>query len=204
LRCVDPGRVEAAISVRDQIIRASASNATATRRLAGSSTASSYRACVPPWRDEHVDDLPELVDRAVDVAPPAPNPHIRLVDLPAVTNGVTTRPSSVDQPPREAQHPPAVGHDADDDALLRDRSQLGEGRVQIHVGQARLMHAWATAWSWPPGTVAERAEHTRLGSGDGVAKDPAGRRAGSGEQPPAVHGRTGRRQRAGGSPIGGL
>jgi hypothetical protein len=26
---------------------------------------------VPPWRDEHVDDLAELVDRAIDVAPAA-------------------------------------------------------------------------------------------------------------------------------------
>jgi len=36
-----PGQVEAATSVLDQTARASSSNATATRRLAGSSTASS-------------------------------------------------------------------------------------------------------------------------------------------------------------------
>jgi hypothetical protein len=41
LRCADPGQAEAATSVLDQIARASSSNATATRRLVGSSTASS-------------------------------------------------------------------------------------------------------------------------------------------------------------------
>jgi hypothetical protein len=41
LRCADLGQVEAATSVLDQIARASSSNATATRRLVGSSTASS-------------------------------------------------------------------------------------------------------------------------------------------------------------------
>jgi hypothetical protein len=41
LRCADPGQVEAATSVLDHIARASSSNATATRRFAGSSAASS-------------------------------------------------------------------------------------------------------------------------------------------------------------------
>ena len=41
LRCADPGQAEAATSVLNQIARASSSNATATRRLVGSSTASS-------------------------------------------------------------------------------------------------------------------------------------------------------------------
>jgi hypothetical protein len=36
-----PGRAEAATSARDQIAKASSSNATATRRFTGSSTASS-------------------------------------------------------------------------------------------------------------------------------------------------------------------
>jgi hypothetical protein len=39
---------------------------------------------VPPRSDEHVDDLAELVDRAVDVAPAPGDLHIRLVDLPAI------------------------------------------------------------------------------------------------------------------------
>jgi hypothetical protein len=41
LLCADPGQVEAATSVLDHIARASSSNATATRRFAGSSAASS-------------------------------------------------------------------------------------------------------------------------------------------------------------------
>jgi hypothetical protein len=41
LRCAGPGHAEAAISVLDQIANASSSNASATRRLIRSSTASS-------------------------------------------------------------------------------------------------------------------------------------------------------------------
>jgi hypothetical protein len=41
LRCADPGHGEAATSVLDQIAKASASNATTSRRVAGVSTASS-------------------------------------------------------------------------------------------------------------------------------------------------------------------
>ena len=44
---------------------------------------------VAPWGDEHVDDLAELVDRPVDVAPAVGDPHIRLVDLPAITDGMS-------------------------------------------------------------------------------------------------------------------
>jgi hypothetical protein len=41
LRCADPWHAEAATSLLDQIVKASSSNATANRRPAGSSTASS-------------------------------------------------------------------------------------------------------------------------------------------------------------------
>ena len=41
LRCAGPGQTEVASSTRDQITKASSSTATATRRFAGSSTASS-------------------------------------------------------------------------------------------------------------------------------------------------------------------
>ena len=50
---------------------------------------------ISPSGDEHVDDLAELVDRAVDVAPLAGDLHIGLVDLPAVTDGVPARPSGL-------------------------------------------------------------------------------------------------------------
>jgi len=46
---------------------------------------------------EHVDDLPGLVDRAVDVAPPAGDPHVGLVDLPAVNDAMTAGPGRLGQ-----------------------------------------------------------------------------------------------------------
>ena len=50
---------------------------------------------VAPRSDEYVDDLPELIDRTVDVPPAAGDLHIGLVHLPAVTDGVPARPGSV-------------------------------------------------------------------------------------------------------------
>jgi hypothetical protein len=41
-----------------------------------------------PGGDEHVDDLPCLVDRAVHVAPLSADPDGGLIDLPAVADGV--------------------------------------------------------------------------------------------------------------------
>ena len=43
---------------------------------------------VPARGDKHVDDLAELVDRAVHIAPPGGDLHIGLVHLPAVADGV--------------------------------------------------------------------------------------------------------------------
>jgi hypothetical protein len=45
--------------------------------------------------DEHVDDLPELIDRSVHVAPLASNLGVGLVDLPAVPDGVPAGPSGL-------------------------------------------------------------------------------------------------------------
>jgi hypothetical protein len=64
---------------------------------------------VPPWRDEYVDDLPELVDRAIAIAPPTGDLHIRLVDLPAVTDGVSTGPGGVGEQRGEALDPAVDG-----------------------------------------------------------------------------------------------
>jgi hypothetical protein len=46
---------------------------------------------------EHVDDLPELVDRPVDVASPTGDPHVGLVDLPAVTDAMAAGPGRLGQ-----------------------------------------------------------------------------------------------------------
>jgi hypothetical protein len=43
---------------------------------------------VPTRGDEHVDDLPELVDGAVDLAPVPSHVHIGLVHEPTVADGV--------------------------------------------------------------------------------------------------------------------
>jgi hypothetical protein len=46
--------------------------------------------------DEDVDDLPELVNRPVYIPPLPGDLHVGLVHLPAVADGVPTRPGGVD------------------------------------------------------------------------------------------------------------
>jgi hypothetical protein len=43
---------------------------------------------------EHVNDLPELINRTVDIAPLARDLHVGLIDLPAVTDGMSAGPGS--------------------------------------------------------------------------------------------------------------
>jgi hypothetical protein len=74
------------------------------------------RCRVPPRGHEHVDDLPELVDRAVDIAPPAGDLDIGLVHLPAVAGGMAAGPGGLGQQRREPgslRSPvvPGQGHD---------------------------------------------------------------------------------------------
>jgi hypothetical protein len=66
-------------------------------------------ACVAAGRHEHVDDLPEPVDRAVDVPPAAGHPDGGLVHEPAVADGVPARPGGLGQQGCETQHPPVDG-----------------------------------------------------------------------------------------------
>jgi hypothetical protein len=65
---------------------------------------------VPPRGDEHVDDLPELVDRAVGEAPRSRHLHIGLVYLPAVTDSMSAGLGGLGQQGREAQHPAVDRH----------------------------------------------------------------------------------------------
>ena len=92
------------------------------------------RTGAPPWchaaGDEHVDDLPGLIDCAVDVAPPAGDLHIRLVDAPAGTDRVPAGTCGVSQQRRESLHP-AVNADVVD----LDTS-LGEQLFDVAIGQA--------------------------------------------------------------------
>jgi hypothetical protein len=80
--------------------------------------------------DEHVDHLPELVDRTVDVPPLADELHVGLVDLPTVADGVAAGPSGVSQQRREPQHPPVDGDVVDLDAALDQEF------FEVAIGQA--------------------------------------------------------------------
>src|SRR5829696_1023966 len=85
---------------------------------------------IPSPGDEDVDDLPELIDRAVHIAPLTRDLHIRLVHLPAATHGVPARPSGVDQQRREPLYPPVDRDVVDLDAAL------GEQLLKVAVRQA--------------------------------------------------------------------
>ena len=73
---------------------------------------------VAPQGDDHIDDLTELVNRSIDLAPLPRHLHIRLVHLPAVTEGVPARPSGVGQQRGEPQHPPVDRDVVDLDTAL--------------------------------------------------------------------------------------
>jgi hypothetical protein len=59
--------------------------------------------------DQHVDDLAELVDRTVDVAPPTGDLCVALIGLPAVADGVAAWPGGIDQQRREPLDPAVDG-----------------------------------------------------------------------------------------------
>jgi hypothetical protein len=59
--------------------------------------------------DEHVDDLAELVDRAVAVAPPTGDLHLGLVHEPAIPDQVAAGPGGVGQQRREPLDPAVDG-----------------------------------------------------------------------------------------------
>jgi hypothetical protein len=82
------------------------------------------------WGDEDVDDLPELVDGAVDVAPLAGDLHIGLVHGPLISHTVSAWPGGVGQQWREPQYPPVDGDVVDLDPTL------GEELLEVAVGQA--------------------------------------------------------------------
>ena len=62
------------------------------------------RLAVPPGGGVYVDDLPELVDRPIQVHPPPGDLHIRLVHVPAVADPVPAEPGRVGQQRREPPH----------------------------------------------------------------------------------------------------
>src|SRR6266511_707311 len=76
------------------------------------------RVGVPASRDQHVDDLPVLVDRAVDVAPHTVDLDIGLIDEPPVTWGVAAPSGGVGHQRREPLHPSVDGDVVDLDAAF--------------------------------------------------------------------------------------
>jgi hypothetical protein len=119
------------------------------------------RPRVTPWGDEDVDDLPELIDRPIDIAPLAGDLHIGLVDVPAVPNGVPARPGGVGQQRGEPLHPPIHADVVDLDAAL------GEQFLDISVGQAEAEvppHRQDDHLGWEP-EAGERGRRCRSGAG---------------------------------------
>jgi hypothetical protein len=96
------------------------------------------------WGDEHVDDLAELVDRTVDVAPPTGDLCVALIGLPAVADGVAAGPGGIDQQRREPLDPavdggvvdldPAVGEQLLDVAIGQPEAQVSANRQHDHLG----------------------------------------------------------------------
>jgi hypothetical protein len=60
---------------------------------------------VPLLGQQHVDDLPVLVDRPIQVLPPASDLQVGLVDEPAVAGRVPERPGGIGEQRRESLHP---------------------------------------------------------------------------------------------------
>ena len=69
----------------------------------------SCRTEIASRRDQHVDDLTELIHRPVDVTSLAGDLHIRLIDVPTIADHVATGHGRVGEEWREALHPPVGG-----------------------------------------------------------------------------------------------
>jgi hypothetical protein len=82
-------------------------------------------------REEHIDDLAELVDRTIDLAPAARDLQAGLVDLPAVSDDMPTRSGSLGKQRGEPQHPLVDRDVVDLDAAF------GEQLLDVALGQAK-------------------------------------------------------------------
>jgi hypothetical protein len=83
-------------------------------------------------RDEHVDDMTVLINRSVDVTPFAGDLHVRLVDVPTVTDRVAARARGIREEWREALDPPVDADVVDLDATLTEQDvAVGQPVPQI-------------------------------------------------------------------------
>jgi hypothetical protein len=84
---------------------------------------------IPLLGDHDVDDLPELIDRSVQIDPPAADLDVRFVDKPAITGGVPAGSGRINQQWGEPVHP-AINRDVIDlDATL------GQQLLYVPVGE---------------------------------------------------------------------
>jgi hypothetical protein len=86
--------------------------------------------CVPPWREEDVDDLTELVDGPEQIAPDPPDLDVGLIDVPAIPDEVLTGSGCLRELRREPLDPPVDAHVVDLDTSLRQEF------LDVPVGQA--------------------------------------------------------------------
>ena len=84
---------------------------------------------IPLARDQHIDDLAELVDRPTQIPLSPSNPHIRLSHKPAIAGGVPAGSGRVDQQRGEPLHP-AVDRD-----MINADTTSGQQFLDVAVGQ---------------------------------------------------------------------
>jgi hypothetical protein len=84
--------------------------------------------------DKDIDDLAELVDGAVDIAPPASDLHVGLIHLPAVPDGVPAGLGGLGEQRREPLHPPEDGDVVDLDTAFGEQFfDVAEGQAEPQV-----------------------------------------------------------------------
>jgi hypothetical protein len=85
---------------------------------------------VPLLGHQHIDDLLELVDRAVEIDPPPDDLNLRFIDEPPIPNHVTTGSCGVDEQWGEPLHPAIDGH------MINVDTTFSEQLLDVPVGQA--------------------------------------------------------------------
>ena len=97
---------------------------------------------IPLLRDEDVDDLAELVNRAVQIDPASGHFDVRLIDKPPITGRMPAGSCRVDQQRREPLHPAVDGHVIDLDAPLDQQLfdvAVGQGVAEILYQRTAIM-----------------------------------------------------------------
>jgi len=122
----------------------------------------SRRGQVAPRGQAHVDDLAELVDCPVHVAPHADDLDVGLVHEPAVLHGATARPGGLDEQRREPLHPPVHAHVINRDATLGQQllhiavretvTQVPAHRDHDHI-RRKPEPSKARSWCWHSNTT---------------------------------------------------